>query len=133
MNASRRGQHAKAISPIVDPEFRAQFCSYVRSESCKKGIYKRIGFCKNVKSCSKSFRTMFESFACLGQPHLTASALAKWVNQELQLGEDEKYSDGCIRLWLHECGFKVLFAHLFCFKYGTVIFKGQRVQEGGLR
>ena len=76
---------------------------------------------------------MFESFACLGQPHLTAAALSKWVNQELQLGEDEKYSEECIRLWLHECGFKVLFAHLFCFKYRTVIFKGQRVQKGGLR
>ena len=53
---------------------------------------------------------MVESFAFLGQPHLTSSALAKWVNQELQLGEVEKYSEECIRLWLQECGFKVLFA-----------------------
>ena len=53
MNASRRGQHAKAISPIVDPEFRAQFCSYVRSESCKKGIYKRIEFAKMFNLAQK--------------------------------------------------------------------------------
>ena len=126
MNASRRGQHAKAISPILDPEFRAQFVSYVRSESCRKGkSTKKIISAKMLNLAQKIFRIMFESLTFLGQPHLTASALAKWVNQELQLGEDEKYSDGCIRLWLHECGFKVLFAHFFCFKYGTVIFKGQ--------
>ena len=37
--ASRRGQHSKTISPIVDPDFRAQFITQVRSESCKKGTY----------------------------------------------------------------------------------------------
>ena len=34
---SRRGKHAKTLSPIVDPDFRDQFCAHVRSESCAKG------------------------------------------------------------------------------------------------
>ena len=39
---SRRGQHAKSVSPIVDPDFRARFVSQVRSESCRKGIFSKL-------------------------------------------------------------------------------------------
>ena len=39
MISSRRGQHAKTVSPIVDPDFRAQFISQVKNQSCKKGTY----------------------------------------------------------------------------------------------
>ena len=42
MIASQRGHHAKTISPIVDPDFKEKFCSYVRSESCKKGIFQNV-------------------------------------------------------------------------------------------
>ena len=91
---SRRGQHAKSVSPIVDPDFRARFVSQVRSESCRKGIFSKLKI--------QNF-----DFLCLGQPHLTTSALASWVNTELALDRDEKYSEECIRLWLHKCGFKV--------------------------
>ena len=49
MVASRRGQHAKTISPIADPTFRAQFISQVRSESCKKGIFPKHIFLRNYE------------------------------------------------------------------------------------
>ena len=36
---SRRGKHSKTVSPIMEIEFRDNFISHVRSESCKKGSY----------------------------------------------------------------------------------------------
>lgn len=71
--------------------------------------------------------TLSGFFACLGQPHLTTSALAKWVNAELQLDEAENYSEECVRLWLHKCGFQVGKAHFYnvkYFKHWPLNFKG---------
>lgn len=37
LRSSERGKHSKTSSPIVNPDFRERFCTYVRSESRKPG------------------------------------------------------------------------------------------------
>ena len=43
----------------------------------------------------------------LGQPHMTAADLAVWVNDKLELVEEDHYSARTMVSWLHLCGFKV--------------------------
>lgn len=70
-------------------------------------------------------------FAFLGEPHLTSAALADWVNSELELGGDEKYSADTMKQWLHKCGFMVCLGQTdFLFFINN--FKGQGVQERSL-
>ena len=42
----------------------------------------------------------------LGEPHMKAADLASWVNNSLNLVEDDFYSSKTIVVWLHKCGFK---------------------------
>ena len=55
--------------------------------------------------------------------------LAHWVNSELGLEEAEGYSEECIRLWLHKCGFKV-WCILYMSGYENLYnFTSQKVKE----
>ena len=78
LSRSKRGRHSKAITPIVNPQFRQKFCDYVRANAHQQG-----------------------------EPNLTTQALAEWVNEILSLAGDNKYSSETIRRWLHDCGFQV--------------------------
>ena len=78
LSRSKRGRHSKAITPIVNPQFRQKFCDYVRANAHQQG-----------------------------EPNLTTQALAEWVNEILSLDGDNKYSSETIRRWLHDCGFQV--------------------------
>ena len=40
LKRSERGRHSKTSSPIVDPNFREKFCTFVKSESRKPGANK---------------------------------------------------------------------------------------------
>jgi len=54
LSRSKRGRHSKAITPIVNPQFRQKFCDYVRANAHQQG-----------------------------EPNLTTQALAEWVNEIL--------------------------------------------------
>ena len=101
LKASERGRHSKTISPIVDPEFRDKFCFHVKSNSRNNGDIFCI-FCTEVSECAFTYK-----FSILGEPVLTTTTLAKWVNSELNLREEDGYSAACMKTWLHRCGFKV--------------------------
>ena len=55
LSRSKRGRHSKAITPIVNPQFRQKFCDYVRANAHQQG-----------------------------EPNLTTQALAEWVNEILR-------------------------------------------------
>ena len=42
-----------------------------------------------------------------GQPNMTLESLAIWVNTELGLSEEEKYSPRTVADWLHRLNFNV--------------------------
>ena len=54
LSRSKRGRHSKAITPIVNPQFRQKFCDFVRANAHQQG-----------------------------EPNLTTQALAEWVNEIL--------------------------------------------------
>ena len=67
---------------------------------------------KVILTTSKLIKSMlldmnFNLFTYSGQPHLTSAALANWVNSELGLEANQKYSAKCMQRWLYQCGFKV--------------------------
>ena len=60
-------------------------------------------------SCDVFFLSHLLNFLhkTLGQPHMTAADLAVWVNDKLELVEEDHYSARTMVSWLHLCGFKV--------------------------
>ena len=54
------------------------------------------------------FSAIFYHF-CVGEPHMKASDLARWVNTTLELVEEDGYGTRTMVTWLHRCGFKVNF------------------------
>jgi len=61
---SRRGKHSKTVSPINNPSFREEFRTHVKENSRKSG-----------------------------EANMTAADLAQWVNEKLQLGQENSYSE----------------------------------------
>ncbi|EER03147.1 hypothetical protein Pmar_PMAR018403 [Perkinsus marinus ATCC 50983] len=77
-----RGKHSKVRSPLYDVEyqgFRERFRHYVKANSIGKD----------------------------GSPNLTADALAEWVNSDLDLQDEDKYSNRTVLRWMHALGFSV--------------------------
>ena len=98
---SMRGKHSKTSSPILtDPEFRAKFIAHVREASRPQGIF--IMTQQNIKKILLDFciqflsiiQTDFYVFSIQGGKNVTCVDLARWVNETLELDEDEGYTEG---------------------------------------
>ena len=92
LKASERGRHSKTMSPIIDPNFRQKFCTYVKDESRKPGANKIYWYPPNEYIV---LRTSSVNCNCT------------WVNSELGLSKEEGYSSSSMKVWLHRCGFQV--------------------------
>ena len=68
----------------------------------------------------------------LGEPHMKAADLASWVNNSLNLVEDDFYSSKTIVVWLHKCGFKASVLDYILQTLQTLIPTGYGDQEGSL-
>ena len=81
---SQRGKHSKVDSPIMsDPEFKAEFKDFVKSNSRKNG---------NILDLFHQLRYIF--IFIQGEANLTTDVLAEWVNTRLGLAGESQYGSG---------------------------------------
>ena len=81
---SQRGKHSKVDSPIMsDPEFKAEFKDFVKSNSRKNG---------NILDLFHQLRYIF--IFIQGEANLTTDVLAEWVNTRLGLAGENQYGSG---------------------------------------
>ncbi|KAF4710226.1 hypothetical protein FOZ63_005897 [Perkinsus olseni] len=83
LEESVRVRHPKSMSPLGNPEyedFRERLRSFIRTEAVGKG----------------------------GKPNLTVQAVARWINGELELGDDSGYSERTVSRWMELLDFKLV-------------------------
>ena len=101
----REAVTARQSRPLSTQSSETSFAFMSRATLATMVIYFAYSaYCSltEVSECAFTYK-----FSILGEPVLTTTTLAKWVNSELNLREEDGYSAACMKTWLHRCGFKV--------------------------